>query len=133
MDSNSGWFLLFKSAYVKQNDIRVKFMKKLILIIPALIFTGCSSNGYVKQQSELYQVSMAQYQDYSCNQVRAEMRRLASLIDQQTIAMQKPKEENNQYLETAIAAFAIAKGRNMSSNDGNSEESAVLLLGPLLL
>jgi hypothetical protein len=88
---------------------------------------GCSQDGYVKQQAELYQVSMTQYQDYNCNQVRAEMRRLSNLIEQQTIAMKPaPKEANNQYLETALSAFAISRGADYSNNNDNQEESAVL-------
>jgi hypothetical protein len=102
-------------------------MKKFILIIPTVILMGCSQDGYVKQQAELYQVSMTQYQDYNCNQVRAEMRRLSNLIEQQTIAMKPaPKEANNQYLETALSAFAISRGADYSNNNDNQEESAVL-------
>jgi hypothetical protein len=98
-------------------------MKKSILIIPIIALAGCaSSDKSAKEQAELYQVSMAQYQDYNCPQVKAEMNRISNLIDQQEVMLTKqPKENKNQYLDAALSAFDIYQNGGSSSSNKVSE------------
>ena len=99
-------------------------MKKLILILPAIVLMGCGGNSLIREQDELYRVSMTQYQDYSCGQVRAEMRRLSRMIDEQTQSHAQ-KNDRNEYLSTALDALAIVSGAKPSS-EMSKEEKAVL-------
>ena len=99
---------------------------RLFILIPALTLVGCASTGFNREQDELYQISMAQYQDYNCTQINAKMTRVSSLIDQQEINLtQQPSDNKKQYLDAAITAFAISQGRSVN-NDQNEKEMVVL-------
>ena len=97
-------------------------MKNTIFTLSALaLLSGCAGNSIIKEQSELYRVSMTQYQDYSCGQIRAEMRRLSGAIDRQAEASQ---DKRNEYLTSALDALAIMRGTNSGGND--KREQAVM-------
>ena len=104
-------------------------MNKLTLLIPALVLASCGggSQAFYKEQDKLYQVSMTQYQDYNCNQIKAEMLRVSHLVNQQTALVQgQPEEDKNEYLDTAVKVFAITRGMQMNQEDDKSEERIVL-------
>lgn len=89
----------------------MKYARPLILALP-LIVGACAS----KPESDPAYVSPTQYDTYSCDQMRAEMVRVSSQIDQET-----KSAESNKVADVALKAFALYQGY------GYSDEQSVEL------
>lgn len=87
-------------------------MKKASLqtlsIIAALFVAGCTT----APEADPAYVSVTQYQDYNCKQLRAEMQRVSKKIE---VSMQT--EATTQVLNAAVTAFAISRGYGVSARD----------------
>lgn len=80
----------------------------LTLALP-LALTACATSP----QDDPAYVSPTQYDTYSCAQMRAEMQRVTSQVDQLT----KKKDTGSQILSTALSAYAISQGYSYSEED----------------
>lgn len=88
-------------------------MKKLPILTTtlALGLTGCYGYQSSPESNPSY-VSPAQYSDYNCKQLKAEMRRVSSNIEQQKIS-----DTTGKILDTAITAFAISQGYGFTDDE----------------
>ncbi len=85
-------------------------MKKCFLALIALMLTACQTT----EQRTLSYENM--YSDYSCKQLKAEMSRISSKIDQVSA-----NRAGNDVLNAAVAAFAISQGYKIRGNDKSDE------------
>ena len=80
------------------------------LLLAPLLITACAS----KPESDPAYVSPVHYDTYSCNQMRAEMVRVASEIDSET---RRKESATNQVMDTALKAYAIYSGYGFSNEE----------------
>jgi hypothetical protein len=97
-------------------ELEINAMKKaasnIISIATILLVSGCASEPQTAESDPAY-ISPAQYKDYDCKQIGAEMRRVSKKID---VATQT--DGTTQVLNAAVTAFAISRGMGVSGDDG---------------
>lgn len=72
-----------------------------VFLITTMLLAGCATSP----QSDPAYISDAQYLDYNCKQISAEMQRVSRKIDQKMNT-----DGTKQLMDTALAAFAISQG-----------------------
>lgn len=89
-------------------------MKKLHLLAAVVLFllTGCAS----KLASDPAYVSPSQYSDYNCKQLKLEMQRVSSNLEQA-----KKDDATGQILGAALRVFAISQGYRLDDSDSKLE------------
>lgn len=92
-------------------------MKKTALLFTLLTVGACAS-------SDPSYVSPEEYAEYNCKQIRAEMNRVSTKIEQ---AQKQHKETGTEelVLNTALAAFAVSRGYNVGGSDNSGYERLV--------
>ena len=85
-------------------------MKRIALFFPLILaLTAC---GTTTAANDPAYIAPTQYDDYSCKQIRAEMRLVSSKIDQMNTT-----DGTTQVLNTALSAFAISQGYGVNQVD----------------
>lgn len=85
-------------------------MKRLQILLTVMLLTACQTT---EQQAVSYE---NMYRDYSCSQLKAEMGRISSKMDQKMA-----KAPANEILDAAVAAFAISRGYSVGGSDDDQE------------
>lgn len=100
---------------LKQGNLTMeRFTKYSIISLSIALVSGCQS-----PQNSI-SISPAQYSSYNCRQLSKEMFRISQKIESAT-----EKNNTNQILGTALAAYAISQNYAFSSGD-NDEETQLL-------
>lgn len=82
------------------------------MFICSFLLVGCATSP----QDDPAYVSPMQYDNYDCSQLKAEMRRVSTRLEQITRS-----EAANQALDAAVTVFAIASGYGVDTSDKDIE------------
>ena len=82
--------------------------KSSFILVACFGLAACATSP----ESNPAYVSPTQYSDYNCKQLKLEMRRVSSGIEQK-----KTSTTANKVLDTAITAFAISQGYGFTNDD----------------
>jgi hypothetical protein len=94
--------------------------KKLTLTVMVTIgLSACASSQ--SSESDSTYISPNHYQNYNCNQINAEKKRVNSKLEQMA-ELSESDDTTGQVLNTALMAFAISRGYGFKS--GQDENTA---------
>lgn len=90
----------------------IRPLASTVAAMSLMLITACASSP----ESDPAYISPAQYENYNCKQIHAEIRRVTKKID---VAVQT--DGTTQALDAAVTIFAISQGYGVGGGNGNVE------------